>query len=145
MIKALVVSVLLISSTALAQATDVVGKWKTIDDVSGKAKSIVEIFRVGEEVKGKILKIIDPAQSSKKCDKCEGDKKDQPVQGMEIMWGLKKSDDNEWSGGHVLDPKNGKTYKARIRLKEAGQKLELRGYIGISLLGRTQTWEREKE
>lgn len=123
-----------------AQA-DINGMWKTIDDETGKPKSIVKIFTEDGVVKGKILDLINPKEPDPKCDKCEGAKKDQPVKGMEIIWGMKKNDD-EWSGGEILDPKNGKTYGCKMRLVEKGTQLEVRGFLGISLLGRTQTWHR---
>ena len=63
---------------------------------------------------------------------------------MEILWGMKKKKDDEWKGGEILDPKNGKTYSCRLRLKDDGKKLEVRGYIGFSLFGRSQMWLREK-
>lgn len=130
---------------ASAQASDsVVGKWKTIDDETGKPKSIVEIFRDGDEFKGKIVELLNPSEPDPKCTECTDAKKDQPIRGMEIIWGLKESDKGtEWSGGHILDPKKGKTYKCRLRLKENGSQLEVRGFIGFSLLGRSQTWHRE--
>ncbi|MEF9942731.1 MAG: DUF2147 domain-containing protein, partial [Burkholderiaceae bacterium] len=77
------------------------------------------------------------------CDQCSGARKDQPVIGMTILWGLKNEGD-EWTGGEILDPKNGKTYKAKAKLVDGGKKLEVRGFLGISLFGRTQTWVREQ-
>jgi hypothetical protein len=79
------------------------------------------------------------------CDKCEGERHNQPVTGMTIMWGVKKDGDNEWSGGQILDPGKGKTYKVKLSLKDDGQKLDVRGYIGMPMLGRTQTWIRRPE
>lgn len=128
---------------ALAENTSVVGKWKTIDDETGQPKSIVEIFQDGDQIKGRVAQLINPTEPDPKCKDCPGDKKDKPVTGLEIMWGLKESDKGEWSGGEILDPKKGKTYKCRLRLKDEGQKLEVRGFIGFSLLGRSQTWTRE--
>ena len=137
-------SVLFLVQLALAQTT-VVGKWKTIDDETNQPKSIIEIFEQDGKIYGKIEKLFQKPEEDQnpKCDKCTGDKKDQLVIGMQIMNGLKKDSDTKWSGGEILDPKNGKTYSCKIELIEEGKKLNVRGFIGFSLLGRTQTWLRE--
>ena len=75
------------------------------------------------------------------CDKCSGDRKDKPVKGMDILWGVKKKGDS-WEGGQILDPETGKIYSVKVRPSSDGAKLELRGFIGFSLLGRNQTWVR---
>ncbi len=75
------------------------------------------------------------------CDDCPGERKGQPVKGMTILWGVER-EGNEWSGGTILDPESGDTYDASLELREGGQKLDVRGFIGFSMLGRTQTWER---
>lgn len=74
------------------------------------------------------------------CSKCPGGFKGKKIQGIRFVWGLKKTGDNEWTGGHILDPKTGKVYRAKITMK--GNKLYVRGYVGISILGRTQVWVR---
>jgi uncharacterized protein (DUF2147 family) len=74
------------------------------------------------------------------CHNCTGTFKDKKVVGLNILWGLKDQGNGEWDGGSILDPKTGKIYKAKMTLK--GDKLYVRGYIGVSLLGRTQTWVR---
>jgi len=129
--------------TPVLQAQSPVGRWKTIDDVENKAKSIVEIFEQDGKLHGKIVEIFpDPGEDPDPvCEECPGDKKNQKVVGMEILWGLEK-DGNEWNGGEVLDPENGKVYDCYIELVEP-DKLKLRGFIGFSLLGRTQYWYRE--
>ncbi|MGZ3768483.1 MAG: DUF2147 domain-containing protein [Bdellovibrio sp.] len=141
--SALIMAQLLFSAFAWAQNMSPVGQWKTIDDETKQPKSIVEITEKDGKLSGKITKLFRKPEEDQnpKCDKCEGDKKDKPIVGMEIMEGLTK-DDNVWSGGHILDPKNGKTYKCKIKVIEAGKKLEVRGFIGFSLIGRTQVWER---
>lgn len=118
-----------------------VGRWKTIDDASKKEKSVVEIWEEGGKLYGKISQLLDtlPNDPNPKCVKCEGEQKDQPMIGMKIMWDLKK-DGSEWSGGRILDPENGKTYKVYLALEDGGKKLKVRGYVGFSLLGRTQYW-----
>lgn len=122
----------------------VTGKWKTIDDETGKEKSIVEIYKDGNEFKGKVTELINPKEDNPVCKKCEGGKKDQPIRGLEILWGMKETEKNkEWAEGHILDPNNGKTYKCRLRLKKPNE-LEVRGFIGFSLLGRSQNWYRQQ-
>lgn len=138
-------SLLFIMFVALPSwGADVVGRWKTIDDETGQPKSIVEIFRDGDEVRGKIVELINPKEPDPKCDKCPGDQKNQPIVGLQIISKLKESEAGaEWSGGQILDPNNGKTYKCRLRLQDEGKKLEVRGFIGFSLIGRSQVWLRE--
>jgi uncharacterized protein (DUF2147 family) len=78
------------------------------------------------------------------CDECSGDLKGKPIVGMIILRGIKKNADDEgvWDGGMVLDPANGKTYKARLKPSADGKKLEMRGYVGTPMFGRSQTWYR---
>lgn len=131
----------------LAQAQNTLtGKWKTIDDETGQPKSIIEIFEKDGKFYGKIEKLFRKADEDQnpKCDKCSGDKKDQLVIGMQILNDLKKNSETEWSGGDILDPNNGKTYSCKVELIENGKKLKVRGFIGFSLLGRTQFWLREE-
>ncbi len=120
----------------------VIGKWKTIDDETGKEKSVVEIFAVKGKIYGKISEILEVANKDKTCTECAGDDKNKPIMGMVIIKGLNK-DGNEYNGGKILDPKNGKLYKCYITL-ESKDKLKVRGYVGFSLLGRTQYWYRVK-
>lgn len=117
-----------------------VGTWKTIDDETGKAKSHVEIFEKDGKLYGKVVKILTPGKENAKCDKCGGALKGKPINGMVILNGLKK-DGNEWNGGKIIDPNTGKEYKASLKLN-GKDKLDVRGYIGISLVGRTQTWQK---
>lgn len=123
-----------------------VGKWKTIDDETGTERSLVEITETNGELRGRILKIFfrPGEKTDPTCELCEGELKDKPVIGLQFLWGLKR-DGNDWNGGGVLDPKNGKTYNAKLSLTDAGQKLRLRGYIGTPILGRTQVWLREPD
>jgi len=116
------------------------GKWRTIDDETGKEKGIVEIFERNGKVFGRIIDILDIEHKHHKCVKCEGEDKNKPILGLTIIKGMKKNG-NEYEGGKVLDPKNGKLYQCKISL-DGKDKLIVRGYIGISLLGRSQTWVR---
>jgi len=121
-----------------------IGVWKTIDDETGQAKSLVEISEHHGMLSGRVVKLFNPSEPNPVCKNCSGDKKDQPITGMEILWGLKKNGD-EWAGGKVLDPQKGKVYNAKVSLAENGRKLNLRGFVGVAALGRTQTWIRETD
>jgi len=127
---------------ALADSTTPVGKWKTIDDKTHEVKSIVEITENGGLLEGKVLQVLKSDHGPHpKCTECAGERKDKPIEGMTIMWGLKK-DGDEWSGGQILDPAKGKIYKVTIKLEDGGKKLDVHGYIGFSLIGRSQEWVR---
>ncbi len=131
------------TASASVPAVSPVGVWKTIDDETGQAKSLIRIVETNGVLSGKIEKLLTPGKENSKCDKCEGALKDQPVLGMEILKGLRKGDD-VWEGGTILDPNNGKTYRSQLRVVDGGKKIEVRGYIGIPLLGRSQSWLREQ-
>lgn len=120
-----------------------VGYWKTIDDVTGKPKSIIQVWKTDDQVlMGKVIKVYPTTNNqTKTCVACSGDKHDQPIVGMVILSGL-KSGDNQWARGQILDPENGKTYHCTARLMENGKKLNVHGYTGLPLFGRLQTWER---
>ena len=138
--KLLITTLLVLSGTVFAQATPV-GLWKTIDDETKQEKSLVRISESDGVVLGKIEKLLDPSKADSKCDKCTDARKDQPVTGMQVINGVKKSADKDyWDGGQILDPNNGKTYKVRLTLKDGGKTLEVRGFIGF--LYRNQTWQR---
>jgi len=123
------------------------GLWKTIDDKTHKPKSIARLWEVDGELKGKIERIFpEPGEGPDPlCDKCPGDKHNQHVVGMEFLWGFHR-DGDDWVDGRVLDPDNGKTYHARVRVLDGGRRLQLYGYIKILIkIGRSQTWERATE
>lgn len=134
------------STTPQTPPTAPLGKWKTIDDETHKPKSIVEITK---DESGKLIgHIIDIFPEPNEppnpiCDKCEGESHNKPVRGFKLLWDFEKKSDEVWESGHITDPKNGKTYKCTITVIEGGKKLKVRGYIGFSLLGRSQIWERE--
>ena len=121
------------------------GLWKTIDDNTGKPRGLVRIIEVNGEYRGRVEKIFPkPGEDpNPKCEKCDGTRRNQPVIGMTILWGITKYGD-EYQGGEILDPENGKIYRAKIRLEDGGEKLNVRGFIGFSLFGRTQIWLREQ-
>ena len=119
-----------------------IGTWKTIDDETKQAKSYVEIFEKDGKLYGKVTKILTKGKEDAKCTDCSGALKNKPILGMQILSGLKK-DGKEWNGGKIIDPNSGKEYKAKMSLN-GNDKLDVRGFIGISLVGRTQTWQRVK-
>jgi uncharacterized protein (DUF2147 family) len=140
-------ALLLLCCTSLAWAADPspAGLWKNIDDETGKPKALIRITESNGELSGKIEKLFrEPDQDQNPvCAECTGELKDKPVVGMTILTGLKKDGDG-YTGGQILDPGNGKTYKSKLSIEDNGQKLKVRGYIGIPALGRTQTWVREQ-
>lgn len=124
------------------QAQTVFGKWKTFNDDTGKANSIIEIYEKDGEVNGKVVRILHKDHRNRRCKDCEGKLKDQPIEGLELMSGLQKSG-NEYKGGYITDPDTGKEYRCKIWLdKNNPDKLMVRGYIAF--LYRTQIWERVK-
>ena len=142
-----VVFVLLSAAVGFASAdvNSPTGLWKTIDDKTGKERSFVRITENNGVFEGKVEKIYDQPGDDPQhlCKECEGERKDKPIIGMTILWGLKK-DGQQYAGGEILDPKNGSVYRAKMKLLDGGKKLEVRGFIGVSLFGRSQTWVREE-
>jgi uncharacterized protein (DUF2147 family) len=120
------------------------GRWRTYDDRTGVAKSIVVISEANGVLTGRVETVFAPPAPSANplCDLCPGELKGQPVVGMRVLWDMKK-EGGEYTGGRVLDPEHGKIYRGKVRLIDGGKKLALRGYIGFSMIGRTQTWVRE--
>ncbi|MFO0120804.1 MAG: DUF2147 domain-containing protein [Burkholderiales bacterium] len=126
---------------AQAQASPV-GLWRTMDESSGQAKALVRIEERNGTLVGRIERLlVDPESAT--CQACTGELKGKPVIGLTILNGLRREGEL-WSGGEVLDPNNGKFYKAQVRLAQAGEQLQVRGYVGVPSLGRTQTWRRER-
>ena len=141
----LALAVLFAATAASAQATSPVGVWKTVDDGTKKEKSLVRISESGGVYTGRIEKLLDPeAPKDPVCKDCSDDRKDKPILGMTIIKNMKQSaaDKAEFDGGEILDPNNGKVYKSKMKLVDNGAKLDVRGYIGMPMLGRTQTWTR---
>jgi uncharacterized protein (DUF2147 family) len=133
----------LFAGAALAQSTPV-GVWKTIDDKTKTERAQIRITESNGVLSGKLEKLLAPdAKQDAVCDKCSDDRKDKPIVGMEIVRGVKKADsDNLWDSGTILDAGEGKVYKVRMTPVDGGKKLEVRGYVGMPMLGRTQTWIR---
>ena len=136
-------SMVLLSSDAHAGAATPVGTWATVSDSTGEVASTVRLWLEDGKLVGRIASLVreegeDPYPL---CKECLGDQKDQPVIGLEILSGLTQ-DGSEWNGGLILDPENGKQYRCIIRIADDNQTMEVRGFIGISLFGRSQTWHR---
>jgi len=138
--KVVFILILFVFYTLSAEAQSIFGKWKSIDSKTGKTEAIIEVFQENKKAYAKIIDILNPADKDKICIYCKGKNKNKPILGMIILDGLKE-DGDEWSGGKIVDPKNGNTYKCYIKLKD-NNTLKLRGYIGISLFGRTEYWKR---
>ncbi len=142
MIRSTLATLMALSSlSALAQMSPV-GLWQTISDTDGKVTSEVRIVDAAGVLSGAVEKAL--VQSGEpNCDQCTDDRKGKPKVGMQIIREAKKVDGKDvWDGGNILDPNNGKIYKLRLTPVEGGKKLEVRGYVGTPMLGRTQTWVR---
>ena len=126
-----------------SQGQNCLGTWKVIEDKSNEPACILKLYEENGKINGKLLKILksDTKQKNPMCVNCTDDRKDKPVIGMEVVRGMRKKG-KYWSGGRLLDPHTGKTYKCYLELVNK-DKIKARGYIGISLLGRTQYWYRE--
>ena len=139
----LICAIALGGHVALAQSTPA-GFWNTINDIDGKPTGLVEIREDNGEFVGIVRGILAPADPQDSvCGKCSGERKGQRIVGMEIMRHMRRNGD-EWTGGEILDPENGKTYRAKMKLIDGGAKLVVRGYVGFSFLGRSQTWVRRQ-
>ena len=136
----LILSIVVFFIFQVSFSQTIFGKWKTVDDETGMEKGIVEIYEKAGKVYGRIIEILEKEKKYFKCEMCEGEDKNKPILGLVIIKGLKKKGDF-YEGGKVTDPKNGKSYHCKMTL-EGKDKLIVRGYIGISLFGRSQTWFR---
>lgn len=134
----LILSVFLFAHSAKAQT--VIGLWENVDDEDGKPKSHIEIYEKDGLLYGRVVKLLEGA-TLKICKKCKKERKDQPIEGMVILWDLEKESDAKWSGGKIIDPKKGKIYGCNVEL-ENENKLKVRGYMKFSAFGRSQYWNR---
>src|SRR6185295_8577062 len=121
-----------------------VGRWVSYSHRTNAPNGIIEIKLDHGTLKGTVVQMLDHPASSPPaiCRKCEGALKNAPIVGLTIMWGLKKNGE-VWDDGSILDPNTGYIYGAKLELDDGGQKLLVRGYFGISLLGRTEVWFRQ--
>ena len=123
------------SLPAIAQSP--LGTWRTIDDEDGEPKSHVEVYEQGGKLFGRVVRLLPEGRLCTPCaDQFEGSN----MQGVVVMRDMEPNG-NEWSGGNIIDPANGRTYRCKMEL-DGPNRLRVRGYLGISLLGRTQVWER---
>lgn len=124
---------------------DPAGRWKTLDDKTGEVNSVVVIWEENGTLCGRIEKLVnpDPQDPHPRCTRCDGDLKNKPLVGLRILWGMRKNG-NQWTGGEILDPDDGRIYRCLLSVEGGGEKLKVRGYIGFSLLGRTQYWLRDR-
>jgi len=135
---------LLVCAQAHAQPSPE-GLWRTLDDRTGVPRSEVRVDVRNGVLTGRVVRGLIPGEPQDgRCVKCPGERKDQPIIGMAILTGLRAAsgDLRNWEGGEILDPDSGSVYRARVRLDESGRLLEVRGFVGVSLFGRTQTWQR---
>lgn len=138
--KKIILTVLLITISVSVNAQTIFGTWHSRNEDTGKIDSVVEVYEHNGKAFAKIIEIKNPDRKNAVCDLCEGKNKNKPILGLNILTGLQK-DGDEWSGGQILDPRNGKIYKCYIQL-EGANKLKIRGYIGFALIGKTAYWER---
>ena len=119
-----------------------VGVWKTFDDHTGKASSLVRITEEGNYVMARIERLLTPGDEKRLCGKCPGDRKDQPLVGLLFMRRMILVN-GEYQGGEILDPESGATYRCKLKVSDDGRTMRVRGFLGVSLFGRSQTWERQ--
>ncbi|MBK8347459.1 MAG: DUF2147 domain-containing protein [Saprospiraceae bacterium] len=138
--KSFIVLVLILAGK-IAMAQSPVGIWKNLDDTDGKEKSHIEIYEHKGKLRAKVIKLL-PAATITKCDACTGPNKGKALVGLDIVWDLQKNG-NIWEGGQILDPKKGKIYDCKIEM-DGKDKLNVRGFMGVSIFGRTQVWYKVK-
>jgi len=139
-----IAALLVLPTLALAQGTPA-GLWKTVDDASKKEKSLVRIVEQNGVYVGRIERLLDPdAPKDAVCKECTDERKEKPIVGLTIMRNVKPASDDKstFEGGDILDPNNGKIYKVRLKVAPDNGRLDVRGYIGTPMIGRTQVWTR---
>ena len=130
------------SSWPQALSTSPVGLWRTVDDKTGEVRGAVRLFETNGLIYGRIEQVIDPKAIGQVCDKCTGDRHNQPILGLDVIRGVHPDGPGAWSGGEILDPETGDTYRVSLRLDDGGRKLVVRGSILGGMIGRSQTWLR---
>jgi len=148
MIKLSKLCLILIAFCAVSftYAQGIVGKWKTVDDATGETKGVVEFYKENDKIFGRVVKILhlNPEKQNEVCSNCKDDRKGKRILGMVILKNFMYTESDYYRGGKVLDPENGKEYQCYIKML-SDNKLKLRGFIGIPLIGRTQYWYRESD
>ncbi|MDP9095909.1 MAG: DUF2147 domain-containing protein [Pseudomonadota bacterium] len=125
-----------------ASTTDPVGLWRTVDDKSGEVRGAVRLFENNGMIYGRVEQVIDPKAIDQVCQKCSGDRHNKPILGLDVIRGVRADGPGSWSGGEILDPETGDTYRVSLRLDDGGKKLVVRGSILGGMIGRSQTWVR---
>ena len=138
--KKLFITILVLTMSLISNAQTIFGKWNSKNEKTGEVDSVIEIYEKEGKAYGKVVEILNKKIENPTCQNCEGENKDKPILGLNILTGLEK-DGDEWNNGEILDPRDGKVYKCYVKL-ESKNKLKLRGYIGISLFGKTAHWHR---
>lgn len=139
----MVVGLLALLFSSWVWAASPVGEWTTIDDKTHKPRGVMKLTLRNGQLSGRLVNVYVQKGDINKCVKCKGRFKNVPILGMTNMWGLKQTRDPAvWDGGHILDPKSGKEYRCKLTVSKDGKSLDVRGYVGFSLFGRTQTWHR---
>ncbi|QNP40351.1 DUF2147 domain-containing protein [Lysobacter solisilvae (ex Woo and Kim 2020)] len=144
LLKPMLIALLLaaLPGIAHAQQASPIGRWRTVDDETGKAKSVVEVYQARDgSYAGKVVEILDTSDGPNPlCNKCAGANRNKPIKGMVILWGLRPAGSG-WDGGMVLDPERGKSYRSKLQLREDGRKLGVSGCIAF--ICRSQEWLRD--
>lgn len=138
--KKILITILSIFFITTGFSQTIFGAWNSFDEETNRLESVIEVYEKNDQVFAKIIKITNSENQGATCINCSGERKNTPILGMNILTGLKK-DGDEWSGGKILDPKNGKEYKCYIQLLDENT-LKIRGYIGFSMFGRTAIWKK---
>ncbi len=125
-----------------ASAPSPLGDWKTIDDKTGRPRAIVRVYEQGGRLFAKIERSFTPGAQDRVCGVCKDERKNQPIIGLVIIRNM-RFEDGEYTGGDILDPESGTVYSCKLRLDPSGSHLIVRGYLGFSWIGRSQTWERQ--
>lgn len=125
-----------------AEVVSPIGLWKTIDDATGNAGALVRIYEKDGKLFGRIEKLFKAEAETQVCTACKEDRKNQPIIGLIIIRNIER-EENTYGGGDILDPDSGSVYRCKMHLEQGGTRLVVRGYIGFSLIGRSQTWQRQ--
>ena len=147
--KYLLFSLIMTSCSHIFANDAIIGKWKNIDDQTGFSKGIIEIYKESDgSYSGRVHEITPhPGYTPKEiCDKCTGADRNKPTIGMKVLRNFHTNEkkDTQYIAGTILDPTSGKLYKGTLNLRANGKRLALRGYIGVELIGRSQTWIRSE-
>ncbi|MEA3151096.1 MAG: hypothetical protein QOD56_2035 [Gammaproteobacteria bacterium] len=138
----LMIAALPVTPLHSAEATSPIGRWKTVDDKTGKARAIVRIYEQDGKLSGEIEQVFTPGAETRVCKFCTDERKNQPIIGLRIIRNMKPNG-SEYTGGDILDPESGSVFRCKMHLEQDGARLIVRGYLGFALLGRTQIWQRQ--